>query len=98
MNKLLNMLKGTKVDMQMCVDELGFVTVRFSKDNYQVKKILDPNEYLFSELTIEDYIIYVLNYFLDFLGESETNVEQCEFLHKKFNVIPDQISTISLKR
>lgn len=38
MNKLLNMLKGTKVDMQVCVDELGFITVRFSKDNYQVKK------------------------------------------------------------
>ena len=72
MNKLLNMLKGTKVDMRVRVDELGFVTVGFSKDDYRVKKIFSTNEYSFSELTIEDRIIYALK---DFLGGIKTNEE-----------------------
>ena len=72
MNKLLNMLKGTKVDMRVRVDELGFVTVGFGKDDYRVKKFFSPDEYLFSELTMEDRIIYALK---DFLGGIKTNEE-----------------------
>ena len=72
MNKLINILKDTGVEMNIRVDERGAINVGFSKDDYRVKKFFSPNEYSFSELTIEDRIIYALK---DFLGGIKTNEE-----------------------
>ena len=74
MTKLLNMLKDTEVEMNILVDERGDINVEFKKDDWHYRKVLSPDEYLYSRCTTpEDWFIFQLNEFLNDLKRTQTN-------------------------
>ena len=73
MNNLLKMLNDTGVEMSTRVDSRGVINVEFKKDDWGYRKILDPSEFIFTELTMEDRLIYELNEFLEDLKKTKTN-------------------------
>ena len=73
MNKLINILKDTGVEMFIRVDELGAINVEFKKDDWHYRKVLSPDEYLYSRCTTpEDWFIYQLNEFLNDIKKTQT--------------------------
>lgn len=73
MNELINMLKDTGVEMNIRVDEYGAINVEFKKDDLHYRKVLSPDEYLYSRCTTpEGWIIYQLNEFLNDIKKTQT--------------------------
>ena len=74
MNELINMLKDTGVEMNFRVDEHGNINVEFKKDDWHYRKVLSPDEYLYSRCTtLADWFIFQLNEFLNDLKRTQTN-------------------------
>lgn len=74
MNELINMLNDTGVEMNIRVDERGDINVEFKKDDWHYRKILSPDEYLYSRcITPEDWLICQLNEFLNDLKRIQSN-------------------------
>lgn len=74
MNELINMLKDNGVEMIIRVDEHGNINVEFKKDDWHYKKVLSPDEYLYSRCTTqEDWFMCQLNEFLNDLKRTQTN-------------------------
>ena len=74
MNELMNMLKDNGVEMNIRVDERGDIDVEFKKDDWHYRKVLSPDEYLYSTCTtLEDWFIFQLNEFLNDLKRTRTN-------------------------
>ena len=72
MNKLINMLKDTGVEMNIRVDEHGAINVEFKKDDWHYRKALSPDEYLYSRCTTpEDWFMCQLNEFLNDLKRTQ---------------------------
>ena len=64
MNKLLRMLKDTKVDMRVYADENRYLHVIFRKSHRSYRRIFDLDEQLNLKLDMEDLIIEELKKFL----------------------------------
>ena len=74
MNELINMLKDTGVEMNILVDERDNINVEFEKNDWHYRKVLSPDEYLYSRcITPEDWFIRQLNEFLNDLKRTQTN-------------------------
>ena len=74
MNKLMNILKDTGVETNIRVDEHGAINVEFKKDDWHYRKVLSPDECLYSRCaTPEDWFICQLNEFLNDLKKAQTN-------------------------
>ena len=74
MNELINVLKDTGVEMNILVDEHGAINVEFEKGGWHYRKLLSPDEYLYSRCnTPEDWFIYQLNEFLNDLKRTQAN-------------------------
>ena len=71
MNKLLKMLKDTRVDMCIFVNEFGIINAEFKKNEWHCRKAFDPETCFLSEITIEDQIIFALNDFLESLDKKQ---------------------------
>ena len=73
MNELINMLKDTGVEMNILVDERDNINVEFEKDGWHYRKVLSPDEYLYSRCTTpEDWFICQLNEFLNDIKKTQT--------------------------
>ena len=73
MNELMNMLKDNGVEMNIRVDEHGAINVEFEKDGWHYRKVLSPDEYLYSRCsTPEDWFICQLKEFLNDLKRTQT--------------------------
>lgn len=74
MNELIKMLKDTGVEMNTLVDERDNINVEFEKDGWHYRKVLSPDEYLYSRCTTpEDWFICQLNEFLNDLKRTQAN-------------------------
>ena len=70
----MNMLKDTGVEMNIRVDEHGNINVEFKKNDWHYRKVLSPDEYLYSRCTtLEDWFICQLNEFLNDLKRTQAD-------------------------
>ena len=74
MNELIKMLKDNGVEMNIRVDERDNINVEFEKDGWHYRKVLSPDEYLYSRCTTpENWFICQLNKFLNDLKRTQAN-------------------------